>query len=136
MKKGLKCKINDIFFFRIRGSQKGGMGGGGPPLGKNSQIIPNFFLSAYQTVFVEPSDMLLIVCAFHRFTKPPRRLVGQMGLLGEKSSEGKNRQHPNASCQKRATLFKAENFQHPGLFHSDRRVPISGSCYLLVVVNT
>ena len=30
----LKCKINDKIFFWIRGSQKGGMGGGARHLGK------------------------------------------------------------------------------------------------------
>ena len=34
--KGLKCKINYIFFLN-KGFLKGG---GGPPFGKNSQIIP------------------------------------------------------------------------------------------------
>ena len=66
--KGLKCKINDNIFFRIRGSQKGGMG---PPLGKNSQIIPYFFLSAsiievqsrvtYKFLFIRGSACLEIV---------------------------------------------------------------------------
>ena len=42
----LKCKINHTFFFGNRGSQKGGRGGGGPTLGKNSQKIPFFFLTA------------------------------------------------------------------------------------------
>ena len=36
--KGLKCKINDNIFFLNNGFPKGG--DGGPPLGKNSQIIP------------------------------------------------------------------------------------------------
>ena len=39
--KVLKCKINTKNFFWIRGSQKGGVGGG-PTFGKNSQIISFF----------------------------------------------------------------------------------------------
>ena len=42
--KGIKCKINTKIFFWIRGSQKGG---GDPTFGKNSQIIPYFFLRVY-----------------------------------------------------------------------------------------
>ena len=38
---GLVCKINTKIFFWIRGSQKGGVGGG-PTFGKNSQIISFF----------------------------------------------------------------------------------------------
>ena len=43
--KGLKCKINQTFFFENTGSQKGGRGGG-PTLGKNSQKIPFFFFDS------------------------------------------------------------------------------------------
>ena len=43
--KGLKCKINQTFFFENTGSQKGGRGGG-PTLGKNSQKIPFFFVGS------------------------------------------------------------------------------------------
>ena len=36
--KVLKCKINPTFFFEFKGFPT--VGGGGPPFGKNSQIIP------------------------------------------------------------------------------------------------
>ena len=45
--KSLKCKINTKNFFWIRGSQKGGLGGGGgPTFGKDSQIISFFFFES------------------------------------------------------------------------------------------
>ena len=42
----LKCKINHTFFFWKQGFPKGGEGGGGLTLGKNSQKILYFFLGA------------------------------------------------------------------------------------------